>query len=136
MKCSTCKDHRNTHENTRLMPDTWIVFSHTEPVYNTYLSTNLGYLRRGSSWQHGGSTCSNPSSCLFAATAGRIFAFDPLRHFLPILFSSKLEGPSFLPSFFVPFRFSRQLLRQQSGRDATLQVRCSDFTLVSRMYVR
>ena len=104
IKCSTCKDHRNTHENTRLMPDTWIVFSHTEPVYNTYLSTNLGYLRRGSSWQHGGSTCSNPSSCLFAAPAGRIFAFDPLRHFLPILFSS-LEEPSFFSSFLSLFGF-------------------------------
>lgn len=101
---------------------TWIIFSHIDwCITLTYLypatyQPRLSKTRLIVAAHGGSSTCSNPSSCLFVAPAGRIFAFDPLRHFLPILFSS-LEGLSFFFSFLSLFGFHASSLRQENGRD-------------------
>lgn len=98
---------------------TWIIFSHIgwcitlTYLYPATYQPRLSKTRLIVAAHGGSSTCSNPSSCLFVAPAGRIFAFDPLRHFLPILFSS-LEGLSFFFSFLSLFGFHASSLRQEN----------------------
>lgn len=105
-----------------VLPDTWIIFSHIgwcitlTYLYPATYQPRLSKTRLIVASHGGSSTCSNPSSCLFVAPAGRIFAFDPLRHFLPILFSS-LEELSFFFSFLSFFGFHASSLRQENGRD-------------------
>lgn len=101
---------------------TWIIFSHIgwcitlTYLYPATYQPRLSKTRLIVAAHGGSSTCSNPSSCLFVAPAGRIFAFDPLRHFLPILFSS-LEGLSFFFSFLSLFGFHASSLRQENDDD-------------------
>lgn len=101
---------------------TWIIFSHIgwcitlTYLYPATYQPRLSKTRLIMAAHGGSSTCSNPSSCLFVAPAGRIFAFDPLRHFLPILFSS-LEGLSFFFSFLSLFGFHASSLRQENDDD-------------------
>lgn len=105
------------------MPDTWIVFSHTGPVYNTYLHIyQATYQPRLSKtrfivaarWQHVLKSEQLPVCCPGRKDI-RFRPPPPLPSHLVLLAARALLFLFLL----VPFRFSRQFYRYQSGRDAS-----------------